>query len=55
MDDRITDESEYRRALKELGPLFELPEPELGTAEYEYFLRLAKRVERYETLQYPIG
>jgi len=53
--DQITDESEYRSALKELGPLFDLPEPEPGTAEYEHFLRLAKRVERYEALHYPIG
>lgn len=55
MDDQITDEPEYRRALKELGPLFDLPEPEPGTAEYEHLKSLAKRVELYEALHYPIG
>lgn len=54
-DDPICDEAEYRSALKEVSLLFDLPEPELETAEHERLMRLIKRIERYEALHYRVS
>ena len=51
----ISNEAEYRAALRELGPYFDGPEIDPESAQGKNFLALVTLVEEYEKKHYPIS